>query len=150
MLRLLWMKLSSLKLCKKKSMNLIDFKYGKLVPKPDCVMIIALKWIYKVKLDEYGDVLKNKALLVAKGYRQEDSIDFEELFAPVTRIEAIRVFIAKATSKNMIIYKMDVKTAFLNGELKEEVYVSQLEGFIVTPCQGENTRRNVISIITTQ
>ncbi|GJU57057.1 retrovirus-related pol polyprotein from transposon TNT 1-94 [Tanacetum coccineum] len=101
-----------------------------LVPKPDCVMVIALKWIYKVKLNEYGDVLKNKARLVAKGYRQEEGIDFEESFAPVARIEAIRIFIANAASKNMIIYQMDVKTAFLNGELKEEVYVSQPEGFV--------------------
>ncbi|GKE73046.1 retrovirus-related pol polyprotein from transposon TNT 1-94 [Tanacetum coccineum] len=67
-----------------------------LVPRPDCVMIIALKWIYKVKLDEYGDVLKNKARLVAKGYRQEEGIDFEESFAPIARIEAIRIFIANA------------------------------------------------------
>ncbi|GKA91446.1 retrovirus-related pol polyprotein from transposon TNT 1-94 [Tanacetum coccineum] len=89
-----------------------------------------LKWIYKVKLDEYGDVLKNKARLVAKGYRQEEGIDFEESFAPVARIEAIRIFIANAASKNMIIYQMDVKTTFLNDELKEEVYVSQLEGFV--------------------
>nr|GEZ49237.1 copia protein [Tanacetum cinerariifolium] len=94
------------------------------------VMIIALKWIYKVKLDEYGDVLKNKAWLVAKGYRQEEGIDFEESFAPVARIEAIRIFIANATSKNMTIYQMDVKIVFLNGELKEEVYVSQPEGFL--------------------
>ncbi|GKA71556.1 retrovirus-related pol polyprotein from transposon TNT 1-94 [Tanacetum coccineum] len=101
-----------------------------LVPQPDCVMIIALKWIYKVKLDEHGDVLKNKARLVAKGYRQEEGIDFEESFAPVARIEAIRIFIANAASKNMIIYQMDVKTTFLNGELKEEVYVSQPEGFV--------------------
>ncbi|GJZ12862.1 retrovirus-related pol polyprotein from transposon TNT 1-94, partial [Tanacetum coccineum] len=83
---------------------------------------VTLKWIYKVKLDEYGDVLKNKARLVAKGYRQEDGIDFKESLAPVARIEAIRIFIANATSKNMTIYQMDVKTAFLNGELKEEVY----------------------------
>ncbi|GJV60235.1 retrovirus-related pol polyprotein from transposon TNT 1-94 [Tanacetum coccineum] len=101
-----------------------------LVPQPDCVMIIALKWIYKVKLDEYGDVLKNKARLVAKGYRQEEGIDFEESFAPVARIEAIRIFIANVASKNMTIYQMDIKTAFLNGELKEEVYVSQPEGFV--------------------
>nr|GEW64743.1 copia protein [Tanacetum cinerariifolium] len=67
-----------------------------LVPQPDYVMIIALKWIYKVKLDEYGDVLKNKARLVAKGYRQEEGIDFEESFTPVACIEAIRVFIANA------------------------------------------------------
>ncbi|GJZ37913.1 retrovirus-related pol polyprotein from transposon TNT 1-94 [Tanacetum coccineum] len=101
-----------------------------LVPKPDCVMIITLKWIYKVKLDEYGDVLKNKAWLVAKGYRQEEGINFEESFAPVAQIEAIRIFIANAASKNMIIYQMDVKTAFLNGKLKEQVYVSQPEGFV--------------------
>ncbi|GKE15677.1 retrovirus-related pol polyprotein from transposon TNT 1-94 [Tanacetum coccineum] len=101
-----------------------------LVPPPDCAMIIALKWIYKVKLDEYGDVLKNKARLVAKGYRQEEGIDFEESFAPVARLEAIRIFIANVASKNMTVYQMDVKTAFLNGELKEEVYVSQLEGFV--------------------
>ncbi|GKE82127.1 retrovirus-related pol polyprotein from transposon TNT 1-94 [Tanacetum coccineum] len=100
------------------------------LPRPDYVMIIALKWIYKVKLDEYGDVLKNKARLVAKGYRQKEGIDFEESFAPVARIEAIRIFIANAASKNMTIYQMDVKTAFLNGELKEEVYVSQPEGFV--------------------
>ncbi|GKD72219.1 retrovirus-related pol polyprotein from transposon TNT 1-94, partial [Tanacetum coccineum] len=83
-----------------------------------------------INLDEYGDVLKNKARLVAKGYRQEEGIDFEESFAPVARIEAIRIFIANAASKNMTIYQMDVKTAFLNGELKEEVYVSQPEGFV--------------------
>nr|GEZ52624.1 retrovirus-related Pol polyprotein from transposon TNT 1-94 [Tanacetum cinerariifolium] len=65
-----------------------------LVPQPDRVMIIALKWIYKVKLDEYGDVLKNKARLVANRYRQEEGIDFEESFAPVARIEAIHIFIA--------------------------------------------------------
>ncbi|GKC99289.1 retrovirus-related pol polyprotein from transposon TNT 1-94 [Tanacetum coccineum] len=86
--------------------------------------------IYKVKLDEYGVVLKNKAWLVAKGYLQEEGIDFEESFALVSRIEAIRIFIANATSKNMIINQMDVKTALLNGELKEEVYVSQPEGFV--------------------
>ncbi|GKA47149.1 retrovirus-related pol polyprotein from transposon TNT 1-94 [Tanacetum coccineum] len=93
-------------------------------------MIIALKWIYKVKLDEYGDVLKNKARLVAKGYRQEEGLDFEESFAPVARLEAIRIFLANAASKNMTVYQMDVKTAFLNGELKEVVYVSQPEGFV--------------------
>ncbi|GKF50858.1 uncharacterized mitochondrial protein-like protein, partial [Tanacetum coccineum] len=71
-------------------------------PPPDSAMIIALKWIYKVKLDEYGDVLKNKARLVEKGFRQEEGLDFEESFAPVARLEAIRIFIANAASKNMI------------------------------------------------
>nr|GEU73440.1 hypothetical protein [Tanacetum cinerariifolium] len=78
-----------------------------LVPQPDCVMIISLKWIYKVKLDVYGDVLKNKARLVANGYRQDKGIDFKESFALVTRIEAIRIFITNAASKNMTIYQMD-------------------------------------------
>nr|GEW47268.1 Gag-Pol polyprotein [Tanacetum cinerariifolium] len=101
-----------------------------LVPQLDCVMITALKWIYKVKLDKYGDVLKNKAWLVAKGYRQKEEIDFEESFALVARIDAIRIFITNAAGKNMTIYQMDVKTSFLNGELNEEVYVSQPEGFV--------------------
>ncbi|GJW35745.1 retrovirus-related pol polyprotein from transposon TNT 1-94 [Tanacetum coccineum] len=101
-----------------------------LVPRPDCVMIIALKLIYKDKLDEYGDVLKNKARLVAKGYQQEEGINFEESFAPVAYIEAIRIFIANAASKNMTIYQMDVKTTFLNGELKEEIYICQPKGFV--------------------
>ncbi|GJV33865.1 retrovirus-related pol polyprotein from transposon TNT 1-94 [Tanacetum coccineum] len=83
-----------------------------------------------VKINEYGDVLKNKARLVAKGYRQEEGLDFEESFAPVARLEAIRIFLANAASKNMTVYQMDVKTAFLNGELKEVVYVSQPEGFV--------------------
>ncbi|GKC72468.1 retrovirus-related pol polyprotein from transposon TNT 1-94, partial [Tanacetum coccineum] len=78
----------------------------------------------------YGDVLKKKARLVAKGFRQEEGLDFEESFAPVARLEAIRIFIANAASKNMTVYQMDVKTAFLNGELKEEVYVHQPEGFV--------------------
>ncbi|GKE33455.1 retrovirus-related pol polyprotein from transposon TNT 1-94 [Tanacetum coccineum] len=103
--------------------NVIGNPSRLLVPRPDGVMIIALKWIYKVKLDEYGDVLKNKARLVAKGYQQEEGIDFKESFALVTQIEAIRIFIANAASKNMTIYQMDVKIAFLNGELNEEVYV---------------------------
>ncbi|GJX06823.1 uncharacterized mitochondrial protein-like protein [Tanacetum coccineum] len=89
-------------------------KVWELIPRPDYVMVIGLKWIYKVKLDKYGDVLKNKARLVAKGYRQEEGIDFEESFASVAWIEAIRIFIANAATKNMIIYQMDVKTAFLN------------------------------------
>nr|GEZ02372.1 retrovirus-related Pol polyprotein from transposon TNT 1-94 [Tanacetum cinerariifolium] len=72
----------------------------------------------------------NKARLVAKGYRQEKGIDFEESFAPVARIKAIRIFIANAASRNITVYQMDVKTAFLNGELKEEVYVSQPKGFV--------------------
>ncbi|GJX94507.1 retrovirus-related pol polyprotein from transposon TNT 1-94 [Tanacetum coccineum] len=83
-------------------------------------MLIKLKWIYKVKTDEFGGVLKNKARLVAQGFRQEEGIDFEESFAPVARIEAIRIFVANAANKNMTIFQMDAKMAFLNSELKEE------------------------------
>nr|GEU49408.1 hypothetical protein [Tanacetum cinerariifolium] len=86
--------------------------------------------INKVKLDELGGILKNKARLVARGYRQEEGIDFEESFAPVARLEAIRIFLAYATHKNMVVYQMDVKTAFLNGNLREKVYVSQSYGFV--------------------
>nr|GEU29006.1 retrovirus-related Pol polyprotein from transposon TNT 1-94 [Tanacetum cinerariifolium] len=101
-----------------------------LVPRPDKVIVITLKWIYKVKLDELGGILKNKARLVARGYRQDDGIDFEESFALVARLEAIRIFLAYAAHKNMVVYQMDVKTAFLNGNLREEVYVSQSDGFV--------------------
>ncbi|GJW89421.1 retrovirus-related pol polyprotein from transposon TNT 1-94 [Tanacetum coccineum] len=83
-----------------------------------------------VKLDEFGGVLKNKARLVAKDFRQEEGIDFEESFTPVARIEAIGIFIANAAHKNMTVYQMDVKTAFLNGVLQEVVDVSQPEGFV--------------------
>nr|GEV28928.1 retrovirus-related Pol polyprotein from transposon TNT 1-94 [Tanacetum cinerariifolium] len=96
----------------------------------DKVFLIKLKWIYKVKTDEFSGVLKNKARLVSQGFRQEEDIDFEESIAPVSRIEAIRIFIKNAAHKNMMIFQMDVKTEFLNGELKEEVYVSQPEGFV--------------------
>nr|GEZ83827.1 retrovirus-related Pol polyprotein from transposon TNT 1-94 [Tanacetum cinerariifolium] len=101
-----------------------------LVHRPDQVMVITLKWIYKVKLDELGGILKNKARLVARGYRQEEGIDFEESFAPVARLEAIRIFLAYAAHKNMVVYQMDVKTAFLNGNLREEVYISQPDRFV--------------------
>ncbi|GJR14438.1 retrovirus-related pol polyprotein from transposon TNT 1-94 [Tanacetum coccineum] len=105
-------------------------KVRELVPRPDKVMVITLKWIYKVKLDELGGILKNKARLVAHGYLQEEGINFEESFAPVAKLEAIQIFLAFAAHMNMIVYQMDVKTAFLNGILCEEVYVSQPDGFV--------------------
>ncbi|GJR02563.1 putative ribonuclease H-like domain-containing protein [Tanacetum coccineum] len=86
-----------------------------LVPQPDKVMVITFKWIYKVKLDKLGGILKNKARLVARGYRQEEGIDFEESFALVARLEAIRIFLAFVAHMNMVVYQIDVKTAFLNG-----------------------------------
>ncbi|GKB40413.1 retrovirus-related pol polyprotein from transposon TNT 1-94 [Tanacetum coccineum] len=95
-------------------------------------MIIKLKWSFKVKQENFGGVLKNKARIVAKVYRQETGIDFEESFVPVARIEVIRIFVSNADNKNMNIYQMDIKTTFLNVELCKEVYVSQSEGFFST------------------
>ncbi|GKC10196.1 retrovirus-related pol polyprotein from transposon TNT 1-94 [Tanacetum coccineum] len=86
--------------------------------------------ISQVKMDEFGKVLKNKARLVAQGFRQEGGIEFEESFAHVARIKAISIFVVNTTHTNMTIYQMDIKIAFLNGKLKEEVYVSQREGFV--------------------
>ncbi|GKA05738.1 retrovirus-related pol polyprotein from transposon TNT 1-94 [Tanacetum coccineum] len=88
------------------------------------------KWLWKNKKDEDQTVIRNKARLVAKGYAQEEGIDFEESFAPVARLEAVRIFVAYAAHKSFPIYQMDVKTAFLNGPLKEEVYVAQPDGFV--------------------
>nr|GEX56668.1 hypothetical protein [Tanacetum cinerariifolium] len=105
-------------------------KVWELVPRLDKVMVITLKLIYQVKLDELGGILKNKDRLVARGYHQEEGIDFEYSFAPVARLEAIRIFLAYVAHMNMVVYQMDIKTAFLNGNLWEEVYVSQLNGFV--------------------
>ncbi|GJX57951.1 retrovirus-related pol polyprotein from transposon TNT 1-94 [Tanacetum coccineum] len=85
--------------------------------------IIAVKWLWKNKTDAENTVIRNKSRLVSKGYGKEEGINFEESFAPVTRLEAVRIFVAYAAHKNFPIYQMDVKTAFLNGPLKEEVFV---------------------------
>ncbi|GJS91712.1 retrovirus-related pol polyprotein from transposon TNT 1-94 [Tanacetum coccineum] len=101
-----------------------------LVDKPFGKNVIKLKWLWKNKKDEDQTVIRNKARLVAKGYAQEEGINFEESFAPVARLEAVRIFIAYAAHKSFPIYQMDVKMAFLNGPLKEEVYGAQLDGFV--------------------
>nr|GEU72257.1 retrovirus-related Pol polyprotein from transposon TNT 1-94 [Tanacetum cinerariifolium] len=100
------------------------------MPIPDVASDQSSSTIYKVKLDELGGILKNKAQLVARGYGQEEGIDFEESFAPVARLEVIRIFLAYAAHKNMVVYQMNLKTAFLNGNLREEVFVSQPDGFV--------------------
>ncbi|GJY84356.1 retrovirus-related pol polyprotein from transposon TNT 1-94 [Tanacetum coccineum] len=92
--------------------------------------IIAVKWIWKYKTGAENTIIQNKSRLVAKGYRQEEGIDFEESFAPVARLEAIIIFVAYVAHKNFPIFQMDVKTAFLNGPLKEEVFVRQPDGFV--------------------
>ncbi|GJU04992.1 retrovirus-related pol polyprotein from transposon TNT 1-94 [Tanacetum coccineum] len=101
-----------------------------LIDKPFVKNVIKLKWLWKNKKDEDQTVILNKARLVAKGYAQEEGIDFEESFAPVARLEAVRIFAAYVAHKSFPIYQMDVKTAFLNGPLKEEVYVAQPDGFV--------------------
>ncbi|KAL8118058.1 hypothetical protein AgCh_015817 [Apium graveolens] len=104
-------------------------KVWKLVPKPTGKNPIDTKWVLRNKMDENGIVVRNKARLVAKGYCQQEGIDFDETFAPVARLEAIRIFLAYAAHANFKVYQMDVKSAFLNGDLEEEVYVSQPPGF---------------------
>nr|GEW45102.1 retrotransposon protein, putative, unclassified [Tanacetum cinerariifolium] len=93
----------------------------KLVDRPLCTNVINLKWLWKNKRDEENTVIRNKSRLVAKGYAQKEVVDFEESFAPIARLEAVRLFIAYAAHKSFTIYQMDVKTAFLYGPLKEEV-----------------------------
>nr|GEX08391.1 hypothetical protein [Tanacetum cinerariifolium] len=100
------------------------------VPCPDKVFLIKLKWIYNVKTDKFGGALKNKARLVAQGFRKAKGINFKESFAFFARIEATLIFVANSAHKMMTVFQMDVKMAFLNGELKEEVYVSQPKGFV--------------------
>ncbi|GJW57315.1 retrovirus-related pol polyprotein from transposon TNT 1-94 [Tanacetum coccineum] len=97
---------------------------------PDNIKPLTLKWLFKNKHDEENTVIQNKTRLVVRGYLLEEGIDFEESFIPVARMEAIRVFLAYAAHKSFIVFQMDVKTVFLHGTLKEDVYVCQPEGFI--------------------
>nr|GEX26429.1 hypothetical protein [Tanacetum cinerariifolium] len=101
-----------------------------LVDRPLCTNVINLKWLWKNKRDKENTVIRNKSRLVVKGYAQKEGVDFEESFAPVARLEAVRLFIAYATHKCFTVYQMDIKIAFLYGPLKEEVYVNQLGGFV--------------------
>nr|GEW99209.1 putative ribonuclease H-like domain-containing protein [Tanacetum cinerariifolium] len=101
--------------------TLVDLPYGKRA--------IGTKWIYRNKKDKRAIVVRNKARLVAQGYTQEEGIDYNEVFAPVARIKAIRLFLAYASFKDYVVYQMDVKSAFLYGKIKEEVYVYQPLGF---------------------
>lgn len=96
---------------------------------PSGVKVIRVKWVFKTKLKEHGNVEKHKARLVAKGYAQQYGIDYTKVFAPVARIETIRLILATATQNKWEVYQLDVKSAFLQGELKEEVYVQQPIGF---------------------
>ncbi|GJZ41461.1 retrovirus-related pol polyprotein from transposon TNT 1-94, partial [Tanacetum coccineum] len=112
--------------------ELLQFKFQQvwtLVDLPHGKRAIGTKWVYRNKKDERGIVIKNKARLVAQWYTQEEGIDYDEVFAPVARIEAIRLFLAYASFKDFVVYQMDVKSAFLYGKIEEEVYVCQPPGF---------------------
>nr|GEV09568.1 hypothetical protein [Tanacetum cinerariifolium] len=112
--------------------ELLQFKMQKgwiLVDLPHGKRAIGTKWVYKYKKDERGIVVRNKARLIAQGHTQEEGIDYEEVFAPVARIEAIRLFLAYASFMGFMVYQMDVKSAFLYGTIEEEVYVYQPPGF---------------------
>jgi hypothetical protein len=100
-----------------------------LVPRPKDKNVIDTKWVYRNKLNEDGQVTRNKSILVCKGYAQVEGVDFEDTFSLVTRMEAIQLLLAYACSKNIKVYQMDVKSTFLNGELEEEVYIEKPEGF---------------------
>nr|GEU88184.1 hypothetical protein [Tanacetum cinerariifolium] len=101
-----------------------------LVDRPLCTNVINMKWLWKNKRDEENTVICNKSCLLAKGYAQKEGVDFEESFAPVVRLEAVKLFIAYAAYKSFTVYQMDVKTTILYGPLKEEVYVNQPDGFV--------------------
>ncbi|GJS82937.1 putative ribonuclease H-like domain-containing protein [Tanacetum coccineum] len=112
--------------------ELLQFKLQEvwtLVELPNGKRAIWTKWVFRNKKDERGIVSKNKARLVAQGYTQEEEIDSDEVFAPVARIEAIRLFLAYASFKDFVVYQMDVKSDFLYGKIEEEVYVCQPPGF---------------------
>nr|GFB51670.1 hypothetical protein [Tanacetum cinerariifolium] len=100
------------------------FALTELVDRPLCINVINLKWLWKNKRDEENTVIRNKSRLVDNGYAQKEGVDFEASFAPVARLEAVRLFITYAADKSFTIYQMDVKTLFLYGPLKEEVYVN--------------------------
>ena len=100
-----------------------------LVPQPKNQTIIGTKWVFRNKMDENGIVSRNKARLVAQGYNQQEGIDYDETFAPVARLESIRILLAYACAYDFKLFQMDVKSAFLNGFINEEVYVAQPPGF---------------------
>nr|GFA12194.1 Gag-Pol polyprotein [Tanacetum cinerariifolium] len=101
-----------------------------LVPPSDNIKPLILKRLFKNKHDEENTVIRNMTRLVVSGYHQEEEINFKESFAPVARMKAIRIFLAYAAHKSFTVFQMDVKTAFLHGTLKEDVYVCQPKGFI--------------------
>lgn len=123
-----------LSITKSKCWTLVDLLHG--------VKLIGLKWVFKLKRNSDGSINKYKARLVEKGYVQQYGVDYEEVFAPVARIESIWLLISLAASHGWEIHHLDVKTAFLHGDLKETVYVTQPEGFEIKGSEGKVYRLN--------
>ena len=103
-----------------------------MVSRPADKIVIGSKWVFKNKMNEQGQIVRNKARLVCKGYAQAKGKYFDEMFAPIEILEAIKMFLAYASRKNFKVYQMDVKSVFLNGYLEEEIYIEKLEGFQLT------------------
>ncbi|PKI54918.1 hypothetical protein CRG98_024700 [Punica granatum] len=100
-----------------------------LVELPEGAVAIGCKWVYKTKIDASGNVERYKARLVAKGFTQKEGIDYHETFSPVSKKDSLRIIMALVAHMDLELHQMDVKTVFLNGDLDEEVYMKQLEGF---------------------
>ncbi|KAK9083162.1 hypothetical protein Scep_029633 [Stephania cephalantha] len=113
-----------------KSMD--DNKVWELVELPEGAKQVGCKWVFKTKRDSHGNIERHKARLVAKCYNQKDGIDYKETFSPVSKKDSLRIIMALVAHYNLELHQMDVKTAFLNGDLEEEVYMDQPEGFLTT------------------
>jgi hypothetical protein len=116
--------------------SITENKTWELASLPRGCKAIGLKWVFKVKCDTTGDIVKHKARLVAKGYAQREGVDFEEVFALVARMETVRLLLALAADSGWEVHHMDVKSVFLNGVLSEEVYVNQPPGYVVAGKEG--------------
>jgi hypothetical protein len=111
-----------------------------IVPKPEGKFVVTSKWIYKIKHTADGSIEKHKEIFVSRGFSPVEGIDYEETFAPVSRYTSIRTIISLAASMGWKLHQMDVKTTFLNGEIEEEVYFEQPDGFVIHEKQSHVCR----------
>ena len=116
---------------KEELQSMDDNKVWELVELPDGAKQVGCKWVYKTKRDSKGNIERYKSRLVAKGYTQKDGIDYKETFSPVSKKDSLRIIMAMVAHFDLELHQMDVKTTFLNGDLEEEVYMDQPEGFKV-------------------